>query len=93
MRRYLSDKYSSSEESEYADSKTDEASYSTDLTDVDTGSDDDGDDQAWLLADEDHPPEYYLEQLNTFDEAEYAKEDYKPSSTRLLDRIEEQWCQ
>ena len=92
MRQYLSDKYSSSEESEYADSKTDEASSSTDLTDVDTGSDDD-DDRAWLLADEDHPPEYYLEQLNTFDEAEYAKEDYKPSSTRLLDRIEEQWCQ
>ena len=91
MRRYLLDKYSSSEESEYIDLKTDEASFSTDLTDVDTGSDDD-DDRAWLLADEDYPPKYYLEQLNTFDEAEYAKEDYKPSSTCLLDRIEEQWC-
>ena len=93
MRRCLSDKYSSSEESEYADSKTDEASSSTDLTDVDTCSDNDDDDRAWLLADEGHLPEYYLEQLNTFDEAEYAKEDYKPSSTRLLDRIEEQRCQ
>ena len=60
MRRYLLDKYSSSEESEYADLKTDEASYSIDLTDVDTGSDNDGDDWVWLLADEDYPPKYYL---------------------------------
>ena len=93
MQRYLSDKYSSSKESKYADLKTNKANYSTDLTDVDTGSNDDGDDQAWLLTDEDHPPKYYLKQLNTFDEAEYAKEDYKPSSTYLLDRIKEQWCQ
>ena len=59
MRQYLLDKYSSSEESEYADLKTNEASSSIDLTDVDTGSNDD-DNRAWLLADEDHPPEYYL---------------------------------
>ena len=43
MRRYLLDKYSSSKESEYVDSKTDEASYSTDLTNINTGSNDDGD--------------------------------------------------
>ena len=59
MRRYLSDKYSSSEESEYADSKTDEASSSIDLTNVNTYSND-NDDRAWLLADEGYPPEYYL---------------------------------
>ena len=59
MRQYLLDKYSSSEESEYADLKTNEASSSIDLTNVDTGSNDD-DNWAWLLADEDYPPEYYL---------------------------------
>ena len=41
MRRYLLDKYSSSKESEYADLKTDEASSSIDLTDVNTYSDED----------------------------------------------------
>ena len=41
MRRYLLDKYSSSKESEYVDLKTDEASSSIDLTDVDTSSNDD----------------------------------------------------
>jgi hypothetical protein len=60
MRRYLLDKYSLSKESEYADLKTDEASSSTDLTNVDTSSNN-NDNRAWLLADEDHPPEYYLE--------------------------------
>jgi hypothetical protein len=61
MRQYLLDKYSSSKESEYADLKTDEASSSIDLTDVNTGSNNDDNDRAWLLADEDHLPEYYLE--------------------------------
>ena len=40
MRQYLLDKYSSSKESEYVDSKTNEASFSIDLTDVNTGSND-----------------------------------------------------
>jgi hypothetical protein len=59
MQRYLLDKYSLSEESEYVDLKTDEASSSTDLTDVDTGSNDD-DNWVWLLADKDYLPKYYL---------------------------------
>ena len=70
--------------------KTNEASSSIDLIDVDTYSDNDNNDRAWLLTDKDHVPEYYLKQLNTFDEAEYTKEDYKPSSTCLLDRIKKQ---
>ncbi|KAH5702852.1 hypothetical protein HBI18_255460, partial [Parastagonospora nodorum] len=41
----------------------------------------------------DHPPAYYLQQLENFDEQEYTKEDYKDSSTRLLDRMEDQWNQ
>ena len=38
MRRYLLDKYSSSKESKYVDSKTNKASSSIDLTDVNTYS-------------------------------------------------------
>ncbi|KAH7119589.1 C2H2 finger domain protein [Dendryphion nanum] len=53
----------------------------------------DVEDQASLFADGTHPPEYYLRQLEAFDEVEHTKEDYKDSSTRLLDRIEEQWNQ
>ena len=93
MRQYLLDKYSSSKESEYTDLKTNEASYSIDLTNVNTGSNNNGNNQAWLLANEDYPPKYYLKQLNTFNKAEYIKKDYKPSSTRLLNRIKEQQCQ
>ena len=42
MRQYLLDKYSLSKESKYADLKTDEASYSIDLTNVNTGSNNNG---------------------------------------------------
>ena len=89
MWQYLSDKYFSSKESEYTDLKTNETSFSIDLTNVNTYSDDDDDDWVWLLIDEDYPPEYYLKQLNIFNETEYVKEDYKPSSIYLLNRIEE----
>lgn len=48
-------------------------------------------DSAWLFADDDRPPEYYIQLAEGFDETGDAKEDYKPSTTGLLDRIEEQW--
>jgi hypothetical protein len=99
MRQRPSFNYSSTD-SEYAGSDVDDGVGSdTDLTEAETSSGEDTresegvDEQAWLFADDDHSPEHYLRQLETFDEAEYAKEDYKPSSTRLLDRIEEQWNQ
>ncbi|KAF1964356.1 hypothetical protein BU23DRAFT_585611 [Bimuria novae-zelandiae CBS 107.79] len=74
----------------------------TDSTDVDASADegdedddededndeDEDEDEAWLSPNEDHPPEYYLQQLETFDEQDYTKEDYKDSSTSLIDRIE-----
>ena len=60
----------SSDESEYAESETnDVAQWGTDLTEVDTGSDEDDendddrcgsvDDEALLIVNKDHPPEYY----------------------------------
>jgi hypothetical protein len=65
----------------------------TDLTDVNAFADKDNKDEAWLFSNKDHPPEYYLQQLEIFNKQEYAKEDYKVSSTRLLNRMEDQWNQ
>ena len=49
-------------------------------------------DCAYLLADEVHPLEYYLKQMEEFDESKFTTEDYSDGTTYLLDRIEEQWC-
>ena len=38
-------------------------------------------DSAWLLADNDHLPEYYLRLAKDFDGTEDAKEDYSPGTT------------
>jgi hypothetical protein len=68
----------------------DDVDSETDLTDVNAYADKSDEDEAWLLPNEDHPPEYYLQQLEVFDEQEYTKQDYKDSSTRLLNRMEDQ---
>ena len=94
---------SSSDEYKLTDSET---KYHSDLETKPTDVDDDVDeviedvqdvegliDCAYLLADEVHPPEYYLKQMEEFDESEFTTEDYSDGTTRLLDRIEEQWCQ
>jgi hypothetical protein len=68
----------------------------TDLTDVDAVADEDDEDdedEAWLSPSEDHPPEHYLQELEMFDEEEYTKQDYKDSSTRLINRMEDEWNQ
>jgi hypothetical protein len=68
----------------------------TDQTDVNEFADiknESDEDEAWLLPNEDHPPAYYLQQLENFDEQEYTKEDYKDNTTRLLNRMEDQWNQ
>jgi hypothetical protein len=72
--------------------------YETDLTDTDIDAEEaihDGEDSNLirLLADNKHPPEYYIQQLEEFDESEYTKQDYSDRSTQLLDRIEGQWYQ
>lgn len=77
---------SSSRGSEHVDVwSEDEANYETDLTDPTDVAD-----SARLLADDEHPPKYYTQPVDNFDEFEDAK-DYKPSTTILLVRIEEQW--
>ncbi|KAH8727436.1 hypothetical protein GQ44DRAFT_770455 [Phaeosphaeriaceae sp. PMI808] len=52
---------------------------------IDAFADKNNEDEAWPPPNEDHPPEHYTQQLETFDEQEYTKEDYADSSTRLLD--------
>ncbi len=43
--------------------------------------------------DKDHPPEYYLNQEDEFNESEYMAEDYSDGSCLLLDYIEERFSQ
>src|SRR3954454_20110754 len=77
------------------DTEDEESDPNTNPTDVDT--DIEGDDEVdipWLLdEDKDHPPEYYLNQEDEFDESEYTNEDYSENSCLLLDFIEELFFQ
>jgi hypothetical protein len=56
---------------------SDEEGYETDSTDPTTVSD-----SAWLLADNDHSPEYYRQLAEDFYETENAQEDYKSWDNR-----------
>jgi hypothetical protein len=80
-----------SEESDYTRPVDDSGDSDSDVTLVDTPDDSDDEDLAWLLPKETHSPEYYLQQLETFDEHEYTAQDYTDSTTRLIDRMEDQW--
>ena len=77
------------------ESEDEESDPDTNPTDVDT--DVEGDNRAdisWLLDEnKDHPPEYYLNQEDEFDESEYMDEDYSDNSCLLLDFIEERFSQ
>jgi hypothetical protein len=92
---------SSSNDSDYTESDTDDGvELGTDLTDVNevannnnnnNNNNENDEDEVWLSIDKDHPPEHYLQQLEMFDEQEYTRQDYKDSSTRLIDRMESEW--
>jgi hypothetical protein len=95
---------SSSSESDDTDIEScfdtgDEAgSIDSDTIATDCDSDVEGGDEAGdLIVDEDedkdHPPEYYLNQEDEFDESEYMAEDYSDGSCLLLDYIEERFYQ
>ncbi|KAI9765782.1 MAG: hypothetical protein M1839_005382 [Geoglossum umbratile] len=77
------------------DTEDEESDPNTNPTDVDTDIEgDDEVDTSWLLdEDKDHPPEYYLNQEDEFDESEYTNEDYSENSCLLLDFIEERFFQ
>ena len=75
------------------DTEDEESEPDTDPAVDDTDAEgDDEMDTSWLLEeDKDHPPEYYLNQEDGFDEEDYMKEDYSPNSTLLLNVIEDRW--
>jgi hypothetical protein len=75
-----------------SDSDLDEE-YETDLTSEGKYKSENAKDLAELFADNEHPPEYYIQQLETFDETIYTQEDYRPGTTLLLDRVKKQWIQ
>lgn len=88
---------SSSNGGEYAESDVDHGAASdADPKDGETCVDENGvpgedvEDRAWPVT-EKIPREHYIEQLETFDEAEYTQEDYEDRSTRLLDCVEALW--
>lgn len=86
----------SSDDSDSSERESAEDSqYDTDLTEPeDEGLQDrDVSDAALLFADNEHPPEYYIQQLKNFDETEYTKEDYGKGTTALLNRVAEKWSQ
>ncbi|CAN9175099.1 unnamed protein product [Alternaria alternata] len=80
-------------ERDYSGPTGDDVDPDTNLSYADRFADEDDEDGAYLSPDNDHPPEYYIQQLETFNEEEYVKEDYKESSTRLLNYMEDQWNQ
>jgi hypothetical protein len=98
--RCLPAKSSSSDSSDLSDAKScfdtnveGETDSDTNPIDVDTnieGEEKDGLDILWIISeDKDHSLEYYLNQEKEIDKAKDTNEDYKNSSSVLLDRIEE----
>jgi hypothetical protein len=79
----------------YSDSETEFTSIDNDVCEVNVVDNVEGAkeqvDCTYLFANEVHPPEYYLKLIKEFNESEFIIEDYSKGSTRLLDRIEEQW--
>lgn len=41
--------------------------------------------------DQDHPPDYYINQIDLLDDTEFTGEDYADGNANLLDRLERQW--
>ncbi|KAK7927845.1 hypothetical protein PG985_004843 [Apiospora marii] len=88
-----------------SDSEADTHSSATSVKDLDlAGIDDPGvddaddadaeidvEDQIQLFGGNLHPPEYYLQSMEVFNQDDYESEDYKEGTTRLIDSVEEQW--
>jgi hypothetical protein len=84
---------SSSESGSTRSCTDDYAESESDLTDVDVIFDPDNEEETLVSLYKDHRPEYFLQQLEDFDEEEYTKQDYSKSTTRLIDRMEGLWNQ
>ena len=86
----LTQNHSGSEDDvEYETDATADSDIDSDVNDEEKGYGTQAEDCAWLLADNEHSPEYYIRQMKHLDESEYAKQDYSVSLTILLNDIEE----
>jgi hypothetical protein len=95
-RRLRKPDYQSSNDSDGSDREnTIDNGYDTDITEPEDEDVQlqDVSDAALLFADNEHPPEYYIQQLANFDETIYTEEDYGKGTTALLDRVKEKWSQ
>lgn len=94
-RRHCNLPWSSDDSDSFEQESTEDSQYETGLTEPeDDGSQDkDVSDVTLLFADNEHPPEYYIEQRANFDETDYTKEDYGKGTTALLNRVEEKRSQ
>jgi hypothetical protein len=63
----------------------------TDTPDADLDDAGEGElaDSAWLLADNDHPPGYYIRQRQAGNNEEDEEKDHNPGTKLLLDQIKE----
>jgi hypothetical protein len=86
---------SSSDSDQSEREATEDGGSDTDLTEPEDEADEpcNADDASLLFADNEYTPEYYIQQLQNFDETVYTQEDYAKGTTALLDRIEEKWSQ
>ncbi|KAI9035454.1 C2H2 finger domain protein [Aspergillus affinis] len=95
-RRHQKADYQSSIGSDDSDkASTGDSQCNTDLTEPEDEADplQDAGDAALLFADNEHLPEYYVQQLANFDETIYTVEDYGKGTTALLHRVEVKWSQ
>lgn len=86
----------SSSDSDYSDKEgTNYSASDTDLTEPEDEANQarNAVDASLLFADNEHTADYYIQQLQTFDETTYMQEDYGKGTTALLDRIEGKWSQ
>lgn len=63
-----------------------------DIGDAEVDDEADVEDQIALFSGNVHPPEYYRQAVEEFNESTFDCEDYSPGTTSLLDAVEEQWC-
>ncbi|OJD22915.1 hypothetical protein ACJ73_05741 [Blastomyces percursus] len=67
------------------------SSRETNLTDPNKGGQNDANDLAGLLADDEHPPEYYRKMLNSGDESLLQCDEYANNSLKLFNRVKQEW--
>ncbi|GJD04365.1 C2H2 finger domain-containing protein [Colletotrichum higginsianum] len=63
----------------------------TDAEDLEEDAELDVEDQIKLFGGNLHPPDYWRKAVEDMNDSEFECQDYSPSTTALLDNVEEQW--